>query len=109
MTKSTNNGKPSQTMCWKCWRANGTPYGCSWFKAGIVPEGATVINKQFIWYGVYNRKTGNRPMGVDKVISIVSCPQFEEETEEKRAILREWRKKKASSYIYEVLRFKIKE
>lgn len=74
-----------------------------------MPKGATGVNKQYIWYGVYNRKTGKRPMGVDKVISITFCPEFEEETEEKRAILREWRKKKASSHTYEVLRFKIKE
>lgn len=109
MTKSANNGKPSQTKCWKCWKSNGTPYGCSWFKAGILPKGATGVNKQYIWYGVLNSKTGKRPMGVDKVISITFCPEFEEETEEKRAILREWRKKKAVSFSYEVLRFKIKE
>lgn len=109
MTKSANNGKPSQTKCWKCWKSNGTPYGCSWFKFGILPKGATGVNKQYIRYGVLNRKTGKRPMGVDKVISITVCPEFEEETEEKRAILREWRKKKAASFSYEILRLKIKE
>lgn len=34
----------SQTKCWKCWKSNGTPYGCSWFKASVMPKGATGVS-----------------------------------------------------------------
>ena len=107
MSKYTN-GKPSQTKCWKCWKANATGLGCSWFRFGIIPDGCKIEKRQYIWYGNCG-KNGARLAEINECISIIQCPEFEEETEEKRAILRQWRKKKASSFSYEVLRFKIKE
>lgn len=108
MSKS-DNGKPSQTKCWKCWKANATGLGCSWFRFGIIPDGCKVEKRQYIWYGVLNKRTGHRPMGVDECVSIIYCPEFEEETKITKKILQDYRARKNKVVDYQVLRFKIKE
>lgn len=106
MSKYTN-GKPSQTKCWKCWKANTTGLGCSWFRFGIIPHGCKIEKKQYIWYGNCG-KNGARLTGIDECISIIHCPEFEEETEATKKILKDYRARKNKMVDYQVLKFKIK-
>ena len=103
-----NNSKVSQSLCWRCIKANATPLGCSWFREGKMPKGVEFVRMQYTWYGSYNGVKRNTGIGVS--YSIRSCPQFEEETAENRAKLSDYRRKRNLQINnYGVINFKIKE
>nr|DAG56058.1 MAG TPA: hypothetical protein [Caudoviricetes sp.] len=46
-----NNSKASQSLCWRCIKANATPLGCSWFREGKMPKGAEFVQTQYmVWF-----------------------------------------------------------